>query len=87
LIIPTAAFGSCWVFKTLFNSRSVFRLLGLIAVAVLYVIGLLVSIGMALSHMDKAHIELGLSYSAMAAVLATFFFWDGVRIYREIHRR
>jgi hypothetical protein len=65
LIIPTAAFGSCWVFNTLFNSHSVFRLLGLIAVAALYVMGLLVSIGMALSNMDKAHIELGLSYAGM----------------------
>jgi hypothetical protein len=87
LIIPTAAFGSCWVFNTLFNSHSVFRLLGLIAVAALYVMGLLVSIGMALSNMDKAHIELGLSYAGMVAVLATFFFRDGVRNYREIHRR
>lgn len=61
--------------------------MGLIAFAGFYALALLVSLGMALSHMGQAHIELGLSYAGISAVLSTFFFWDGVHIYREIQKK
>lgn len=87
LIVPTALLGSRWVFEKIFNIHAVFRVVGLITFAGFYVLALLVSLGMALSYMDHAHIELGLSYAALLTVLSTFFLWDGVRIYREIQKK
>ncbi len=87
LIIPTAVLGSRWVLGKIFNIHAVFRVVGLIAFAGFYALALLVSLGMALSHMDQAHIELGLSYAGTLAVLSTFFFWDVVRIHREIQKK
>ena len=87
LIVPTALLGSRWVFEKIFNIHAVFRVVGLITFAGFYALALLVSLGMALSHMDHAHIELSLSYAALLTVLSTFFLWDGVRIYREIQKK
>lgn len=87
LIVPTALLGSRWVLGKIFNIHAVVRVLGLIAFAGFYVLSLLVCLGIALSHMDQAHIELGLSYAGVLAVLSIFFLWDGVRIYREIQKK
>ena len=87
LIFPTAVFGSRWVFEKIFKIHAVFRVVGLITFAGFYALGLLVSLGMALSHMDQAHIELGLSYAGILAVLSTFFIWDGMRVYRNLQNK
>lgn len=87
LIFPTVAFGSRWIFERIFKFHAVFRVVGLIAFAGFYALGLLVSLGMALSHMDQAHIELGLSYAGILAVLSTFFIWDGMRVYRKLQNK
>lgn len=87
LIFPTAVFGSRWIFERIFDIHAVFRVVGLIAFAGFYALALLVSLGMALSHMDQAHIELGLSYAGILAVLSTFFIWDGMRVYRKLQNK
>lgn len=87
LIVPTTVLGSQWFFRKLFNIHPVVRVFTLIMCTGFYVLALLVCLGMTLSNADKAHIELGLSYAGILAVLSAFFLWDVVRIYREIFKK
>jgi hypothetical protein len=87
LIVPTTVLGSRWFFRKLFTINAAVRVLALIAFAGFYAFAILISLGTTLSSADLAHIELGLSYAGILAVLSAFFLWDVVRIYREIFKK
>ncbi len=84
LIAPTTILGSRWFFKILFSTHVVARAVALVIFAGLYVLALLVSFSLAISHVDRAHIEIGLSYAGVLLALFIFFTWDGIRAYRKI---
>lgn len=84
LIAPTTILGSRWFFKKLFRIHVAARVVALVVFAGLYVLALLVAFSQTISHVDQAHIEIGLSYAGILAVLFIFLMWDGVRAYRKI---
>lgn len=84
LIAPTTILGSRWFFKKLFSTYVVVRVVALVVFAGLYLLALLVSCSLTISHVDRAHIEIGFSYAGMLVALSIFFMWDGVRAYRKI---
>lgn len=84
LIAPTTILGSRWFFKKLFSIHVAARVVALLVFAGLYALALLVSFSLTMSHIDRAHIEIGLSYAEILVALFIFFMWDGVRAYRKI---
>jgi hypothetical protein len=87
LIAPTTILGSRWFFKKLFSTHVAVRVVALVLFAGLYVLALLISFSLTMSHVDRDHIEIGFSYAAMLVALSLFFIWDGVRAYRKISEK
>ncbi len=84
LIAPTTILGSRWFFNKLFSIHVAARVVALVVFAGLYALALLVSFSLTMSNIDRAHIEIGLSYAGILVALFIFFMWDGVRAYRKI---
>ncbi len=87
LIAPTTILGSRWFFKKLFSIHVAARMVALVTFAGFYLLALLVSLSLTISHVDQAHIEIGFSYAAMLVALSIFFMWDGIRAYRKISEK
>ncbi len=85
--MPTTVLGSRWCFRKLCNAHLFVRVLSLIIFTGLYMLALFVCLAMVLSHMDKTHTEIGLSYAALLLAMTTFFVWDGVRAYRYMFKK
>ena len=84
LIAPTTILGIRWFFNKLFSIHVAARAVALVLFAGLYALALLVCFSLTMSHVDRAHIEIGLSYAGMLVALSIFFMWDGFRAYRKI---
>ena len=82
LVLPVCLLGSRWVIRKLGEIHALFRILILLVCGAAYAISGLMTLGMSLSWLDRAHREIGASYAFICAVLLAMFIWDAIRLYR-----
>jgi hypothetical protein len=82
LMLPVCLLGSRWVTRKLGEIHTLFRVLILLVCGAAYALSGLLTLGMSLSWLDRAHRELGASYAFICAILLAMFVWDAVRLYR-----
>ncbi len=87
LVLPTALLANAWVVEKLNKLRLIFQLLILIPLVGMYVIAMLICLGMGLSSTDIDHVEIGVSYAVMLALIAAAFTIDVKRIYCRLCKK
>jgi hypothetical protein len=87
LILPTTLLASTRVVSKLSTLRGVFQIVILIPFAGFYGLSMLICLGLTLSAIDRHHIELGMSYAVMLALIITAFMVDVIRIYRRLYKK
>ena len=87
LVLPTTLLASARVMEKLSTIRSIFQIVILIPFAGIYGIAILICLGMGLSTADKAHIEIGICYGIMLALITITFIFDVIRLYRHLYKK
>ena len=87
LILPTTLLASARVVEKLSSLREIFQIVILIPFAGIYGISIRICLGLTLSSLDRHHIEMGLSYAAMLALIITALSVDVIRIYRRVYKK
>lgn len=82
-MLPICALGSSWLNRKLGEIHMLFRVLAILACGAAYAISGLITLGMGLSSLDRAHIELGAGYGLICTLLLVSFIYDSIRIYRS----
>ena len=82
LVLPVCLLGSTWVIRKLGKIHALLRILILLVCVAAYAMAGLLTLGMSLSWLDRAHREIGASYAFICTVLFAMFIWDAIRLYR-----
>ena len=82
-MLPICALGSSWLNRKLGEIHMLFRVLAILVCGAAYAISGLITLGMGLSSLDRAHIELGAGYGLICTLLLVSFIYDSIRIYRS----
>lgn len=82
LLLPVCLLGSRWVVRKIGEIHTLFCILILLVCGAAYAISGLLTLGMSLSLLDRAHREIGVGYAFICAVLFAMFIWDAIHLYR-----